>query len=58
MKNPYAYYIIDKHGRTRLVKRKRNPGLTNTVGNMIGGLGLIAVPVFIGLLVWLNRRYA
>ncbi len=39
---------------TAIKNPKRNPGLTS---NALKGLGLLSVPLFIGLLIWANKRF-
>jgi len=38
------------------VRFKKNPS-TQTVGNTIGGLGLLSVPLFIGFIIWAGKKY-
>ncbi len=34
----------------------RNP-TTQTIGNIFGGLGILTIPLFIGIIIWLNNKY-
>lgn len=37
-------------------KSKRNPGKIEKTGNVLGGLGIMTIPLFIGLIVWLKGK--
>jgi len=105
VRNPYAYYAVDKRGRWRLVVKKKNPlterekaeikhwaniqygistkyqdtplrsafwrgravgmgkvakaynpGAIEKTGNILGGMGILAIPAFIGLILWIQCR--
>jgi hypothetical protein len=37
---------------------KRNPtSIEQKIGNILGGLGLLSIPLFIGGIIWLNHKY-
>jgi len=70
IRNPVAYYVVDRLGRVRLIKKRKNlfiPLLismsknnprtkTEKAGNILGGLGILAIPIGIGLIAWLYGK--
>jgi len=36
---------------------KKELSVDNFIGNVLGGLGILSLPIFIGAIVWLNKKY-
>jgi len=55
-RNPRREGALRQMRAIHWARGKRNPGMTETIGNLLGGMGLLAIPVFTGLILWIQSK--